>query len=360
MFASKRVMLTAGAAALAMIAAPLAYAQGQGRGNGGGGGGKPAASQGGGGGNGQARGNRGGGNRGGGEARGNRGGGGQGSGGDRARGGGNRGGGEARGNRGNRDGNVERGSRGNGSGNAARGNNGRGNGGNADRGNQGRGNGGNQGRGNARNSEINLDVDFALPVLRQTFGTAPRIIQGCPPGLARKRNGCLPPGQARQQYRSYDPGFFGLFGAGSGRYFYNDGYLLSYRRDGLAGYLPLLGGALGIGREWPSFYEPQPLPTYYSDYYRLGEPRAYRYADNVIYRVEPQSAAIIGVAALLTGDDITIGQPMPRGYDIYNVPHAYRDRYYDRPGRKYRYADGYVYENDTETALVLAAIRLAS
>src|SRR5688572_18550067 len=25
--------------------------------------------------------------------------------------------------------------------------------------------------------------------------------QGCPPGLAKKRNGCLPPGQARKLYR---------------------------------------------------------------------------------------------------------------------------------------------------------------
>ncbi|MAY20987.1 MAG: hypothetical protein CL955_10255, partial [Erythrobacteraceae bacterium] len=219
--------------------------------------------------------------------------------------------------------------------------------------------GGNRG-GNNGGLDLDLDVDFALPVLRQAFGTSPQLITGCPPGLAKKRNGCLPPGQARQRYRSYDPGFFGLFGASGGNYFYDDGYLLRYGSDGLSGYIPLLGGALRIGEAWPDYYEPRALPNYYRDYYRLGDQRSYRYADNVIYRVEPESAAILGVAALLTGDDITIGQPMPRGYDVYNVPYEYRDRYYDKPGRNYRYADGYVYEIDTETALVLTAIRLAS
>ena len=41
--------------------------------------------------------------------------------------------------------------------------------------------------------------------------------------------------------------------------------------------------------------------------------------------------AIIGIAALLTGDDFEVGRPMPSGYDVYNVPYDYRNRYYDRP-----------------------------
>lgn len=205
---------------------------------------------------------------------------------------------------------------------------------------------------------IDIDVGYALPDLRRAFVRDRRIIDGCPPGLAKKRNGCLPPGQARQRYRSYDPGFFGLAGLGGQRYFYDDGYLLSYRGDGLAGYLPLLGGALGIGNVWPSFYEPRPLPGYYQDFYGLGDPRGYRFADDVIYRVDPESAAILSVAALLTGDDIVVGQPMPRGYDVYNVPYEYRETYYDRPDARYRYSDGYIYEIDPETALVVAAIDL--
>ncbi len=134
--------------------------------------------------------------------------------------------------------------------------------------------------------------------------------------------------------------------------------MLSYRGDGLAGYLPLLGGALGIGNVWPSNYAAAPLPDYYSSYYGLNDPSGYRFADNVIYRVDPETAAIASVAALLTGDDIAIGQPLPVGYDVYNVPYAYRNQYADGPGARYRYSDGYIYEVDPETALVVAAIDL--
>ena len=49
---------------------------------------------------------------------------------------------------------------------------------------------------------------------------------------------------------------------------------------------------------------------------------------------------------------------MPRGYDVYNVPYTYRDRYYDTPDNMYRYSDGYVYRVDPETRLVAAAIEL--
>lgn len=199
---------------------------------------------------------------------------------------------------------------------------------------------------------------YALRELRDTFGSQPRLINGCPPGLAKKRNGCLPPGLAQKQYRSFEPGFFGLNRADSGRYLYQDGYLLRYRPDGLAGFLPLLGGALGIGNLWPASYQSAPLPAYYSDYYRLGDDRAYRYADNVIYRVNPETSAITSVAGLLTGDDFAVGSPMPRGYDVYNVPPAYRDRYADTADARYRYADGYVYEIDPASSLIASVIEL--
>lgn len=231
--------------------------------------------------------------------------------------------------------------------------------GNDNRGNDNRGNGNQSVRVRSRDGN-DLDVGFALPQLRQILARETRVINGCPPGLAKKRNGCLPPGQAQKSYRSYDPSFFGLNGIGSGRYFYDDGYLLSYRGDGLAGYLPLLGGALGIGNVWPSSYAPQPLPDYYSSYYGLSDPRGYRFADNVIYRVNPETSAIASVAALLTGDDVTIGQPMPVGYDVYNVPYPYRDRYADDQSARYRYADGYVYQVDPKSALVVAAIDLVT
>ena len=108
----------------------------------------------------------------------------------------------------------------------------------------------------------------------------------------------------------------------------------------------------------PAYYEPVALPGYYESYYGLGPYDSYRYADDVIYRIDPQTDAITSIAALLTGDRFAVGQPMPLGYDVYNVPWDYRDRYVDGPGANYRYSDGYIYEVDPETQLIAAAIEL--
>lgn len=187
------------------------------------------------------------------------------------------------------------------------------------------------------------------------------IVDGCPPGLARRNNGCTPPGLARKQWTQYRPAYFGYPAVGDGRYFYDDGYLFRLGDgDSILGFIPLLGGALGIGEIWPSFYEPAPLPPYYVEYYNLGDQPEYRYADDVIYRVDPSNSAITSIAALLTGDTFAIGQPMPDGYDVYNVPYGYRDRYYDTDDAYYRYADGYIYEVDPTTQLIAAVIELVA
>ena len=187
------------------------------------------------------------------------------------------------------------------------------------------------------------------------------LVAGCPPGLAKKNPPCVPPGQVRNRYVRYDrPDFWGLR-LGDGRYRYDGGYLLRLGSDGRIGsYIPLLGGALAIGNAWPTFYQPVALPVHYENYYGLGAYNSYRYADNVIYRINPETAAITSVAALLTGDDFAVGQPMPVGYDVYNVPYAYRTQYVDSPTTAYRYADGYVYQLDPETRLIAAAIELAA
>ena len=137
---------------------------------------------------------------------------------------------------------------------------------------------------------------------------------------------------------------------------YYDGYLLRYSGNRVSSYIPLLGGALSLGSIWPDYYEPVPLPSYYQDFYGLGP--SYRYADNVFYRVDPETAVIGSIAALLTGDDIVVGQPLPAYYDVYNVPYRYRDRYADGAEAIYRYSDGYVYRVDPKTRLVQAAIEL--
>ncbi len=183
--------------------------------------------------------------------------------------------------------------------------------------------------------------------------------QGCPPGLAKKNNGCMPPGLARQQndWRA-EPDWWGLRGLSDlGGYRYYDGNMVRLGSDGrIAGYYPLLGGALAAGNPWPDYYPATPLPAYYQSYYGLGDD--YRYADGAIYRLDPQSQAIQSIAALLTGDRFSVGQPLPEGYGAYNVPYSYRDRYADNPDATYRYSDGYVYQVDPTSQLIVAAIRL--
>jgi hypothetical protein len=199
---------------------------------------------------------------------------------------------------------------------------------------------------------------------RRTFDwgslSRPAAYDGCPPGLAKKYNGCMPPGLAGQTgsdwlrpdwyFRDYDHAY---------RYRYLDGYMLRLGAGGdVLSYMPLLGGALGIGQVWPSVSQAVPMPTYYDSYYDLGPADSYRYYDDTIYRVDPDSAVIRSVAALLTGNDFVIGKAAPAGYDVYNVPYDYRDQYYDSPDALYRYSDGYIYQIDPTTRLVQAAIEL--
>jgi hypothetical protein len=184
------------------------------------------------------------------------------------------------------------------------------------------------------------------------------LLDGCPPGLAKKANGCTPPGlERRDPYRYDDAGWWGLPGLNDGRYRYYGGNLVSLSDAGsILGYYPLLGGALSVGNMWPEWYDAGPLPRYTQDFYSLGP--SYRYADNVVYRTDPDNSAITSIAALLTGDDFQVGQRMPSGYDIYNVPYGYRDQYRDGPDARYRYSDGYVYQVDPTSQLIVAAIEL--
>jgi len=185
------------------------------------------------------------------------------------------------------------------------------------------------------------------------------FVQGCPPGLARKNNGCLPPGQARRLLaeRPWYGNWWGY--PDSGAYRYDSGYLYRLQPNGIvAGFIPLAGGALWTGNPWPANYAYDPLPRYYADYYGYDDPYDYRYADGIVYGLDPETDTIRQIAGLLTGDDWAIGSRMPMGYDVYNVPYGYRDRYYDSGDDWYRYSDGYVYRVDPTTQLIEAAIQL--
>lgn len=192
------------------------------------------------------------------------------------------------------------------------------------------------------------------------------LIDGCPPGLAKKHNGCMPPGLARQMQTQavvtsvpwQQPAWYGSQWYGQ-PYRYYDGYMLRLGGDNrVLGYVPLLGGALAIGELWPDGYREVAVPDYYRSFYDLGPADSYRYYDDAIYGVDQGDDLITSVIALLTGDTFNVGETLPDGYDVYNVPYAYRDQYVDGPDAMYRYSDGYVYEVDPGTQLIQAAIQL--
>lgn len=157
------------------------------------------------------------------------------------------------------------------------------------------------------------------------------------------------------------PGLDGLFGGCAAPHGEKtaecDGYRLQFDSEGrIASYTPLLGGALLFGRAWPEGYGDTALPPYMVAHYGLGQARHWRQADRVVYQIDPETRAIIGIAALLTGDRFTVGQPAPRGYDVYNIPLAHRAQWADSEEALYRYADGRIYRIEPATRLVTAAM----
>ena len=185
------------------------------------------------------------------------------------------------------------------------------------------------------------------------------FVRGCPPGLARQNAACMPPGQLRRlrEERGWSAALWPRYRDDDYRYL--NGSLVRLDPAGaIAGFIPLAGGALWLNNAWPANYAYDPVPDYYRDYYGWDDPYDYRYADGLVYGLDPETQMIQQLAGLLTGDDWTIGQAMPAGYDVYNVPYAYRDQYYDSPESLYRYSDGYIYQVDPTTQLVQAAIQL--
>jgi hypothetical protein len=256
-----------------------------------------------------------------------------------------------------------------------------------------------------------------------------RYFGSCPPGLAAKHNGCLPPGQAKKliggrlplAYRdSYLPLRLRDYYRDNDDYYYRygDGYLYRVNRENnlIAALLPMFGSALGLGTPFPASYSNYAVPPYYQsfypdtrdsyyryangnvyaidprtgliedvvplmaggygvgqllpagysaynvpyqyrDYYRDSSDAYYRYAPGAIYQVDPRTNLVTSVASLLTPTGFALGQPLPMGYDAYNVPYQYRSQYYDTPDAWYRYNNGYIYQVDPTTQLISAVIR---
>ncbi|WP_162789125.1 MULTISPECIES: hypothetical protein [Sphingomonas] len=204
----------------------------------------------------------------------------------------------------------------------------------------------------------------------------PVRVDGCPPGLAAKNNGCLPPGQARKYLGQAVPAAFASsllpiayrsWYPDNNDYYYrqNDGLIYRVARSTnlVDGYAPLFG----YGPDYyPDYYyagEPYPsdyvsfynVPLPYQRYYADSGDDLYRYGDGGIYQVNRSNGVVDQIVALLAGD-LSMGQPLPPGYDVYNVPYPYRDRYADNADDWYRYNDGYIYQVDPKTRLITAVI----
>jgi len=141
-------------------------------------------------------------------------------------------------------------------------------------------------------------------------------------------------------------------------YRYDDGYV--YRLDAGTGMvedvIPLLDNGYGVGQMLPVGYSSYNVPYQYRDMYYDTPDYMYRYAPGAIYQVDRDTQLITSVASLLTGG-LSVGQPLPPAYSVYNVPMAYRDSYYDRPDAWYRYNNGYIYQVDPTTQLITAIVR---
>jgi hypothetical protein len=128
---------------------------------------------------------------------------------------------------------------------------------------------------------------------------------------------------------------------------------------------PLFGNSLLIGEPLPLGYEVYNVPLPYRGYFPDSTEHYYRYDDGAIYRVDGETNLVEGIVALLTGGvgglgSLGVGDPLPTGYDAYNVPFDYRDRYADNDQAWYRYADSAIYQVDPQTRLIQAVISLVT
>jgi hypothetical protein len=120
--------------------------------------------------------------------------------------------------------------------------------------------------------------------------------------------------------------------------------------------IPTYAYGYGVGQMLPAGYGYYNIPAQYRTMYYDTADYQYRYAPGAIYQVDPGSQMITGVASLLA-PGLAVGQPLPAGYGMYNVPMAYRSTYYDTPNAWYRYNNGYIYQVDPTTQLVTAVVR---
>ena len=181
--------------------------------------------------------------------------------------------------------------------------------------------------------------------------------------------GFLPGTYLPQPYMSsYVPAYYGLnsfypasfdYGYGYGNVCNRYAYGVVYQVDCFTGMvenvIPTYAGGYGVGQMLPSAYNYYNVPMQYRSLYYPTADYSYWYAPGAIYQYDQRSSLITSVAALMS-PGFSVGQPLPVGYGMYNVPFAYRSTYYDTPDAWYRYNNGYIYQVDPSSMLVTSIV----
>jgi hypothetical protein len=152
---------------------------------------------------------------------------------------------------------------------------------------------------------------------------------------------------------SYGPGYG--YGNMCNRYAYGVIYQVDCATGMVNNVVPVYAGGYGVGQMLPSAYDYYNVPMQYRSVYYPTADSSYWYAPGAIYQYDPSTSLITSVAALMS-PGFSIGQALPAGYEMYNVPMAYRSTYYDTPNAWYRYNNGYIYQVDPTTQLVTAIV----
>jgi hypothetical protein len=156
-------------------------------------------------------------------------------------------------------------------------------------------------------------------------------------------------------YADYGGDYAGYYGNMCNRYANGVIYQVDCMSGMVENVIPMYAGGYGVGQMLPTAYDTYNLPYQYRSMYYPTSDYSYWYAPGAIYQVDPSSSMITSVAALLS-PGFSVGQPLPMGYDTYNVPYAYRSTYYDTSNAWYRYNNGYIYQVDPTTQLVTAIV----
>ena len=196
---------------------------------------------------------------------------------------------------------------------------------------------------------------------------------GCPPGLAKKGNGCLPPGQARKligqplaaaaAFGTFDPlplSMRNLYWDDDDYYYrYGGNYLYRVDRDDdlIDSLIPLFGASL-IGQPFqPDYYRNSYIPPYYNSFYQNSPYECHQYGYGYVYETDCMTGMFEDV--IPTYDyGYGVGQMLPASYGYYNVPYPYRGYYADEDDYYYRYAPGAIYQVDRDTSLITSVAAL--